>query len=545
MPTSHTDLDYSLPLVHGAVFGSYVDQHYDECLPGTRVDILRQISEWASSPQGSCIFLLNGMAGTGKSTISRTVARSLSETGLLGASFFFKRGEADRGNAMNLFPTIARQLAIHIPQLLPFLQGAVHENPGLAAKALTDQFDKLLLRPLLSLNQLDHIGKPTAIVIDALDECDIESDMRIILQLLPKLQKSISVHLRVFLTSRPELPIHQGFLGTQAAVRDHDSQDLALHQLPRAVIEHDISLLLNHRLSSIRSERCLPVGWPGNMTFRSLVELSVPLFIFAATLCRMLEDPHWDPNESLAEILAHQNNGSQFDGTYLPILNRVLEGTRNTGQLIQEFREIIGAIVMLESPLSINSLSKLLGISDGLIKRRLSDGLIKRRLISLHSVLSIPNDMTKPVRLFHISFRDYLLDQDTRGKTPLWLDKEEIHQKLTTRCLYICGSLRKNMCKLKGATKRAMIRREIIDRDILPELQYSCRFWSHHLAQTNDPTAEVDIVLSFLQKHFLHWMEAMSILGFVSEVVDTIHQLQSILHVGIRGSSKAFLYFHC
>jgi MoxR-like ATPase len=45
---------------------------------------------------------LNGMAGTGKSTISRTIARSLSETNRLGVSFFFKRGEADRGNVTKL-----------------------------------------------------------------------------------------------------------------------------------------------------------------------------------------------------------------------------------------------------------------------------------------------------------------------------------------------------------------------------------------------------------------------------------------------------------
>lgn len=107
-----------LPIAPGAELDSYIDQHEDECLPGTRTELRRQIDEWAASPQGKCIFWLNGMAGTGKSTISRTVAKSFKQAKLLGASFFFKRGEGDRGNATKLFPTIARQLVVTNPQIL-------------------------------------------------------------------------------------------------------------------------------------------------------------------------------------------------------------------------------------------------------------------------------------------------------------------------------------------------------------------------------------------------------------------------------------------
>jgi hypothetical protein len=57
------------------------------------------------------------MTGTGKSKISRTIARSLKETNQLGASFFFKRGEEDRGNAKKFFPTLTRQLMLIIPKL--------------------------------------------------------------------------------------------------------------------------------------------------------------------------------------------------------------------------------------------------------------------------------------------------------------------------------------------------------------------------------------------------------------------------------------------
>ena len=55
------------------------------------------------------------IAGTGKSTILRTVTQSFADERLLAASFFFKRGEGDRGNASRFFTTIARQLIVKIP----------------------------------------------------------------------------------------------------------------------------------------------------------------------------------------------------------------------------------------------------------------------------------------------------------------------------------------------------------------------------------------------------------------------------------------------
>ncbi|KAJ6054863.1 hypothetical protein N7499_005813 [Penicillium canescens] len=85
----HTDPLDKLPIANGAAFDSYTDRHEDECLPGTRTELLNEIAEWAVSQHGKYIFWLNGMAGTGKSTISRTVAKRFKQEKILGASFFF------------------------------------------------------------------------------------------------------------------------------------------------------------------------------------------------------------------------------------------------------------------------------------------------------------------------------------------------------------------------------------------------------------------------------------------------------------------------
>lgn len=99
-----------LPVARGAAFNSHQSEHDARCHPDTRVDLLREIYDWADDIDGKCIFWLRGKAGTGKSTISRTVAQAFADKGRLGASFFFKRGEHDRENASLFFTTIAVDL---------------------------------------------------------------------------------------------------------------------------------------------------------------------------------------------------------------------------------------------------------------------------------------------------------------------------------------------------------------------------------------------------------------------------------------------------
>lgn len=510
----------NLPIAEGASFGSYTDQHEEECLPGTRIELLREVEEWTISPNGKCIFWINGMAGTGKSTISRTVARRLKKKKLLGASFFFKRGEGDRGNAKRLFPTLIVQLLTSIPQLGPSVQNAIKNDANISQKALREQFEKLLLQPLLELNQ-----SPTAtmvIAIDALDECEQESDIEVILRLLPQVQRSKSLKLWFLLTSRPELPIKLRF---KDIANEH--QDLVLHEIPKPVIEHDILLYLRYKFSQLSKERSFPSNWPGDENIKILAEKAVPLFISAATLYRFISDKKWNPEKRLEAILADEGTYvSKMDSTYMPVLNQLLTGQddRESQQLVQEVKEIVGAIILLATPLSINAIARLLN-------KEIND--INNRLDLLHSVLEFPDNFDTPVRLLHLSFRDFLLDSKKKDSNPFWIDEKEVHQNLTTQCLNVMQhSLRKNICNLESESiQRNKIDIYFINRHLPPVLQYACRYWAGHLVQSQDPVTELVNAFSFLKVHFLHWVEAMSILGIISEVVRVIKSLQSVTQV--------------
>jgi nucleoside phosphorylase len=517
----HASILDKLPAATNARFDAFDDRDEVECLQGTRIDLLQQIMEWAISPSQKTIFWLNGMAGTGKSTISRTVARSLKDTHYLGASFFFKRGEGDRGNAKKFFPTLTRQLMLMIPALRSGVHKALHDDPDIVSKSLREQFEKLLLQPLLDLDQLGRQPQTAVIVIDALDECEHDQDVRNIIRLLPLLQKAKSVRLRIFLTSRPELPISLGF----SEIADHEYQDLALHEIPEELTERDIRLFLQNRFAKTKHDRNISQDWPGNDVIQKLVTMSVPLFISAATVCRYIENAKWEPKLRLAELLTDQAKYvSKMDKTYLPILTRLLDDQESDKseqqQLLQEFQDIVGVIILLADPLSINALSLLLGTGADQISNRLD---------LFRSVLSIPGDRDQPVRILHLSFRDFLV----RSSSKFFVDERRKHKEIAHCCLKTMQShLRKDICNLANpGACRAEINPQDIRQYLPPELKYSCRYWILHLEQIQDLSSGLEDVLLFLQEHFLHWLEAMSLLGLMSEVVGMLDLLHTVIAV--------------
>lgn len=307
----------NLPYVAGAIFNSYQDAH-ETCHPNTRVDLLQQIRDWAQQTYSKSIFWLNGGAGTGKSTISRTFAGWLTDQGRvqaidLGASFFFKRGEGNRDSAIKFFPTLVRQLMLKIPDLNVLIAEVIDSDPLLCDKSLGEQFDKLIYTPLKHLNLTSNSSSTLVVVVDALDECEKEEDIKAILQLWSRLPQITTVDIRLFLTSRPELPIRLGFKDMSANVH----QDMLLRDVPQNTVQQDILVFLKDEFSKIRRSYNaeLPSGtplyddWPGDTVLQTLAERAVPLFIVGATICRFVGNPLEDAIDQLERLLRFQGTG--------------------------------------------------------------------------------------------------------------------------------------------------------------------------------------------------------------------------------------------
>ncbi|KAJ5432107.1 uncharacterized protein N7458_011263 [Penicillium daleae] len=195
--------------------------------------------------------------------------------------------------------------------------------------------------------------------------------------------------------------------------------------------------------------------------------------------------------------------------------------------------------MILENPLSVISLSRLLDVSERFIHTRLN---------SSHPVLTVPDDKTSSVRLFHPSFRDFILNPEIRKKTPFWVDKKARHCKLTKQCLRMCHNLRRNICGLPSdGTQRTEVNQLTIDRNLPWGLQSACRYWVNHLIQCTDLIGMMHDALLFLQRHFLNWVEAMSLLGLTNEsspISDFLHDARRFIlknrQMSVNNSNKRF-----
>src|SRR5215469_1282476 len=187
-------------------------------------------------------------------------------------------------------------------------------------------------------------------------------------------------------------------------------RDVVLQEIPPSTIEHDISVFLKDELVAAKMNNgdailvsvwiLLSPGQSSGSDDRAECKWLYSSLIFA--MCRFIGDERWDPKEQLATVLEYQatSPASQLDRTYYPVLEKLLVGLTHSQweRLVREFHEVVGSIVVLADPLSIDSLARLLCVSREMVVCRLDP---------LHSVLNIPTDPASPIRLLHLSFREF------------------------------------------------------------------------------------------------------------------------------------------
>src|ERR1700722_9057052 len=421
----------------------------------------------------------------------------------LGASFFFSRGGGDVSRARMFFTTIARQLTDILPALKRHIYEAVARHNSIADlthPSLRDQWEQLILQPL-SMLKGDPCPPPLVLVVDALDECDGDErdDDRVvqeILQLFTEAKSLGGVRLRVFVTSRPETPIRHGFSNIPEIVH----HDFVLHEIPRETVNYDIRIFFERRLAAPGR------NWLNEQTIELLVQSASGLFIWAATACRFISEAPMVAGKRLSLVLrggTSTASGEQLNKIYIMILTNCVGGKyseEEKEELHNIMQAILGTIVVLFSPLSVESLA-------GLVHMRKED--IEGILANLHSILDVPKGRAQPVRLLHPSFRDFLLDETQPPDSWFRIDEKTTHSRLFSCSLDLMEDrLRKDMCDLqRPGALNSEVEKSKVESCLPPAVQYACHYWVAHLQGAKIGLRDDDRVHNFLQKHLLNWLE--------------------------------------
>ncbi|KIM76284.1 hypothetical protein PILCRDRAFT_826459 [Piloderma croceum F 1598] len=474
-----------------------------ECLPNTRTEMIHSISNWAKDLTGAYnVLWLRGLAGSGKSTLSTTVANKFRECGWLGAFIFFDRDASERSDPATVIRTLAYQVGLLHTRAGEAISGVIDKFPDICSSPVRAQFQRLLVDPLSDEGVIDP-NTPLVLILDALDECGSSKKRESLLELLAEQSVRLPSAIRILITSRAERDIRGAFVN-----RGHVLiQELDITSHANA---NDISCYIRDRM--IRMQRNSPdllfgTDWPREDDIRRLTDRAYGLFVWASTAVEFM-DGH-DPRRRM-NIIFHGDitSGAEYalDALYRTALASA--GNWDDDDFIVDFKAVVGMILVARHPLSSTAIDLLLHLPGD------------RPCSHTISQLGCLFQQKPTVRFLHPSFADFLSTQSRCVQEP-WYFSQALHNRaLAMRCLHRLDQvLRRNICDLTLSA-------DIADLDLPEDVSYSCIFWIDHIcAIEDDPTSVVEKLCSFLYRHLLHWLEAMSILKRSRQTVALLDRL--------------------
>jgi hypothetical protein len=479
------------------------------CLKNIRCGIINDVMEWIAddSNEARKVLWVYGLAGTGKSTLSTTIAQIMRSLHRLGAFFFFNHDIPQR-NFATLIRTLAYRLAMFDARFGAAISRVVENTDNIAGMPLEFQFENLLSAN--ALKSVEWSGGPIVMIIDALDECGSEADRKILMQVLSKGLSDLPSFIRIMVVSRQE-PDIQRALGCHLHLRPYPLD------MDSMTNKNDVSDYIRHRLEEIRiSDGYLGDVWPGDDKISSLANSAGGLFIWASTACLYIESGY--PGRRLSELVSKQSDSgssgpfAQLDGLY----KTGLQSARfwNDRLLRSDCCNILGAILCARVPLSCSVIDALLALPQ--------DTPSWKSVSRLRCVLHASE--TERIRILHRSFHDYLSE---RCRDQPWSINIEHHNKeLALRCINLLDKeLRENICDM---TLPYLSRKNTLSEAI----SYACKFWIEHICLVSDVTDDIlNRMYDFLVKHLLHWMEALAILDSHDHTIRSIPNLMKWLRV--------------
>ena len=466
------------------------------------------------------IFWLNGLAGTGKSTIAQTFAQMAFAEGKLGASFFCSRDFEGRSNLQAIFPTLAFQLAYQEPLFRKELLQVLKTCPDVGQESLCSQMEKLIVGPLKA------TSISTLMIIDALDECKDEEPASAILSILSCYINEVP-NVKFFITGRPEPQIRSGFrLKPLLPI----TEVLKLHEVKPEAVNRDISLYFKTQLTELaknRSDCDLTDDWPSSSEIDILCEKAAGFFIYASTAIKFIMSKNHTPTEQLNQITSvpqstYHEGRSGIDILYTQVLRQAVDDVGlNDQKFYSNFRAVIGAVLLVFNPLSVKTLSDLLRVPN-----------ISTTLRSLHSILLVPTSKDAPIQIFHKTFPDFVMDQIRCTDPQFFIDPPIHHADILFSCLNLMREgLRKNICGLDDHAILSEIKDLSSRRDHIGDaLEYACCFWTKHLLRIPSSSLGIKEVQETVDKFFttclLFWIEVLSLVGKLDIGIYALNDIQ-------------------
>jgi hypothetical protein len=352
------------------------------------------------------------------------------------------------------------------------------------------------------------------LMVDALDECESESSE--LLKLITARDSGLSSRVKWLVTSRNHPAIEEYLRPDEL----HLNTSLELNS---SHISCAVDAFVDFKVCELAKRKAYDSNLM-NEVRDHLCKNAKGTFLWVSLVCKELEKV-WRGH---TRRILHE-----FPAGLEPFYERMLQQIKGQENLeVSTFCErVLRAVLLSYRPLH---LEEVVVIAD-------LPGYLSGDLPSLRDLVgrcgSFLTLRDETIYFVHQSVKDYFISG--KGSTIFSSGQSEEHRSIMNRSLKIMSeTLKRDICDLKmPGTLISGLESGRVNMHLPRRIHYACCYWIDHLRETyylqrtQISQRDANQTYEFLQRHFLHWLEALSLMGKISEGVLMIIALQSMLEV--------------
>jgi archaellum biogenesis ATPase FlaH len=468
---------------------------------------------WHSDPQCRLLWI-KGDPGKGKTMLLCGIINELEKFSAYRLSYFFCQ-ETDQSlrSATAVLRGLIYSLVIQQPSLISY----VREKYDRAGKQLfEDRNAWTALSKILKAILNDPNLQNAVLIIDALDEC-IEERQNL-LSLINEISSFSYAKWIVSSRNRPDIE-NELESADQKIKLCLELNENSIAAAVQTYIHYKVDLLAQKHSYNNELQKA---------TKSYLMSNANNTFLWVALVCQNLQNIR--RGKVMEKLMAYPLG---LDPLYMQMLDQILK--LDDSEDVSLCKEILTIISTVYRPVTLHELYSLIGSP----KEFSEDILSLRTIISLcGSFLTTRGDT---IYFIHQSAKDYLTTKEAWSAISIFTI-EDTHYSIFCQSLRSMNNTLRRDIYCLGTPGYRTDQIQPHDPDPLITVRYLCVYWIDHLCDDNngdninnaiEEGGPVDV---FLRCHFLHWLEALSLLRSIPEGILAIMRLKNLLMVSFQNS---------
>ena len=464
--------------------------------------------EWCSGPQGRILWI-RGDPGKGKTMLLCSIIDELDETepGTCLSYFFCQATDTRLNNATAVLRGLIYMLIFQRPNLIIHVRN-MYDITG--RQLFEDNYFWPSLCNILTDMLCDEQAADAILVIDALDECT--SGLAELLRFICRPSSA-----KWIVSSRNSPDIEHKLTGM-------DQNVLFRLELDQRDISDSVAVYVQHRVEQLADENKYDDHTKDALS-QYLTANADGTFFWAAFVCTELANRKVSGKNALNMAMSYPMD--------LSLHYRHMMAAIHVAEDRDICEDILATALIVYRPIALAELPVLCTSLEGYSLQDISEAVQ-----SCGPFLIVSDGI---LRIGHQSAKNYLVDEAAHLIFPS--DIYEYHAIIASRSLTALSSnLRRDIYGLNDPGY--CIDKELKpDHDPLAAIRYACLFWVDHLVQVDELNVSLQDggqVHIFLQEKFLYWLEALSLLGRISDGVSALHKLSRLVRTNSLGTDDLY-----